>query len=68
METFEVGLNAFFFCIMIWLQAYGDQGVECGGLKENDPHRMYVFVVVGMALLEEVCHSGDGHMLKLCPV
>jgi hypothetical protein len=24
------------FCTMIWLQAYGSQGVECGGFKENE--------------------------------
>jgi hypothetical protein len=27
------------FHIMIWLQAYGDQEVECGGLNENGPQR-----------------------------
>ena len=31
MGTLEVGLNA--FCIMLWLQAYGGQGVECGSLN-----------------------------------
>jgi hypothetical protein len=25
------------FCIRIWLQAYGGQGVECGGVNENVP-------------------------------
>lgn len=34
METFEIGPNAFY--IMIGLQAYGIQGVECSGLNEND--------------------------------
>ena len=29
-----------YFCIMIWLRAYGCQGVECGGLNRNDPHRL----------------------------
>ena len=38
MGTFEVGLNA--FCIMLWLQAYGNQGVECDGLNRNGPHRL----------------------------
>ena len=27
------------FCIMLCLQAYGGQGVECGGLNKNVPHR-----------------------------
>jgi hypothetical protein len=38
METLEVGLNA--FCIMIWLSAYGRQGMEYGGLNESDPCRL----------------------------
>ena len=25
---------------MIWLQAYGSQRAECGGLNENGPHRL----------------------------
>jgi hypothetical protein len=26
-------------CIILWLQAYGYQGVECGGLSRYGPHR-----------------------------
>jgi hypothetical protein len=37
MRTYEVGLSV--FCIMLWLHAYGGQGVECGGLIRNGPHR-----------------------------
>lgn len=37
----EVGLNV--FCIMIWPQAYGDQGMECGGLHGSYPHRLICF-------------------------
>lgn len=36
MGTSEVGLDA--FCIVIWLQDYGGQGVECDGLNENGPY------------------------------
>ena len=40
----------------------------CGGLNVTDPHNLTAsgttrrsgFVAVGMALLEEVCHCGDG--------
>jgi hypothetical protein len=35
MGTSEVGLNV--FCIMVWLQVYGGQGVECGDLSRNAP-------------------------------
>jgi hypothetical protein len=35
METFEVVLNE--FCIMMWLQAYEGQGVECGFLIRMTP-------------------------------
>jgi len=28
------------FCIVMWLQAHGDWGVECGGLSRNVPHRL----------------------------
>ena len=60
MGTSEAGLNA--FCIMILLQAYGGQGVECGSLNVTDPHnligsdtiRRCGFGGVGMALIEEV--------------
>ena len=54
---------------LLWLQAYRSQGVECGGLNRNDPHRLMCLnawstgsgtlrgcglVKVGVALLEEV--------------
>lgn len=38
MEIFEVVLNT--FCIVWWLQVYGDQGVVCSGLNGNGPHRL----------------------------
>lgn len=38
MGTFEGGLKAFFR--MRRSQAYGRQGVECGGLHENDLYRL----------------------------
>lgn len=37
-RTFEVGQNTFF--IVIWSQTYEDQRVDCGGLNENNPHRL----------------------------
>jgi hypothetical protein len=60
-RTFEVRLNA--FTTMIWLQAYGGQGVECGGLNKNGSRRplesstirMCGLVRVGVVLLELVC-------------
>ena len=66
MGTFEVELNA--FCIMILLQSYEGQGVECGSLNVIGPHnligsgiiRKCGFVGVGIALLEEVCQCGGG--------
>ena len=51
--------------------------MECGGLKENGPHREGHYkeawpVGVGVTLLEEVCHCGGwvlrSSMLKLYPV
>lgn len=35
MRTCKCELNA--FCSMIWLQVCEGQGVECDGLKENEP-------------------------------
>ena len=65
MGTFEVGLNA--FCFMLSLQACGGQGVEyslsiIASLKliGNGTIGRRGFVGVGMALLEEVYHSGGG--------
>jgi len=67
MRTFEVVLNA--FCIMLWLQAYGNQGVECGGLNRFGPQKLACLnawhigsglVGIGVALLEEVCHCWGG--------
>jgi hypothetical protein len=40
METFEVGLNKFY--IIIWLQAYGCQGMEDSSLNENNPSMVIV--------------------------
>jgi hypothetical protein len=37
MVTFEVGL----FCTMTWLQACGDQGLECNSLNMNGPTGSY---------------------------
>ena len=62
--TFEIGLNA--FCIMILLQAYGDQGMEDGSLDVTGPHNLTGngsitrcgFVGIGMILLEDVCYCG----------
>ena len=51
MGTFKVGLNA--FCIMILLQAYGGQGVECGSLNVTGPHKLIGSGSIGsVALLE----------------
>lgn len=33
-------LDLMHFCIMVWEHACGDQGMECHGLNENDPHRL----------------------------
>ena len=33
-------LARMYFCIMICLQAFGDQGLECGGLNENVLYRL----------------------------
>ena len=35
MGSFEDGVNV--VCVMLWLQAYESQGVECGGLNETCP-------------------------------
>ena len=68
MGTFEVELNA--FCIIIWLEAHGSQGLQCGSLNENVFFRLIflnVFSIAGrtvwerlrvVALLEKVCHWG----------
>ena len=52
-------------CIVIWLQAFEGQGVECGSLKEMSPKgsntiKSCGLVGVGMILLEEMCHCGGG--------
>ena len=62
------------FCIVIWLQACGGQGVECGPLNRYGPHRLMGLNVwpiesgtiwrcdlggVDVTLLEEVCHCGQ---------
>lgn len=56
------------FCIMILLQTYNSQGVECGALNIIVSHnligrgsvRWCGFVEVGMALLEQMCYCVDG--------
>ena len=66
MGIFEVGLNA--FCIMILLQAYGGQGVECGSLNVIGLHNLlargtlgrYGLVKVGVTLLKQVYHCRAG--------
>jgi hypothetical protein len=60
------------FCII--LQAYGEQGVECGSLNRNGPHslmslntcliksgifRSSGLVGVDRALMEDICHCGN---------
>lgn len=48
MGTFEVQLNV--LCIMIWLQAYRSQELECDGLNETAPslaHRFACLVTTG---------------------
>lgn len=55
------------FCIMILVEVYGVQGMECGSLKIIRFHKhignvtllRYDFVSVGMALIDEVLHCGD---------
>lgn len=67
MRTSEVGLNAFY--ILMWLQASGGRGVECGGLNKNGwalYAQMFKCLVLswwlclerlrGEALLEGMCH------------
>ena len=71
MRTFEVSLNV--FCIILCLgmttknsclQAYGGQGVECGGLNMLGPRsgtiRKFGLNEVGVSLFEEVHHCGSG--------
>jgi hypothetical protein len=45
-------------------QAYGGQGVECGGLNMLDPGsntiRRCDLFGIDMALLEKICHFGVG--------
>ena len=53
MATFEVGLNA--FCILILLQAYGGQEVECDSLNVTGPCNLIGSGLLGgVALLEWV--------------
>lgn len=50
---------------MIWLKTFWGQGAECGGFKENDPHRHMEIgtnikcglVGVGVPLKEEVFYA-----------
>lgn len=69
MKTFEVQINTFY--TKIWSQAYRGQGVDCGGLTENDSQRLtdlntWLSVgrtipegLGGVTLLEEVYHWGQ---------
>lgn len=41
METFEVGMNAFY--IVTWLQTCVSQEVESDALNENDPYKNICF-------------------------
>lgn len=60
--TFEVGMNV--LCIIILLQVYGVQGMECDSLNIIDPHKLrwsgiirrYGFVKVNMTLVKNLCH------------
>lgn len=65
MRIFEVVLNI--FCVMIWPQADGCQGVECVGFNEKCPLKAQTFEYLAGAvwgslgdasLLEEVCNQG----------
>lgn len=60
------------FCVMIWLQAYGVQRMECG-LNEKGPHRLIDsgtlkrcgLVGEGVLFLEEVCHWGKAFRFQM---
>ena len=49
------------FCIMIWLQAFGNQEVECGGSKKiaYKGSGTIGWYEVGVVLLQKVCDCGD---------
>ena len=51
--AFEVELNE--FCILIWLQEYRVQGVECGGLNENgSPYARECLVCICWTCLDKI--------------
>jgi hypothetical protein len=50
--TCKVGLNTFY--IILWVQVYEYQRVECGGLNRNDP----MSLLGGVASLEEAYPAG----------
>jgi hypothetical protein len=61
--TSEVRMDA--FCVVIWLQAYGNQGVNVMLWIRMTPIGSYISMhrkwhhfkgLTGIALLEEVCH------------
>jgi hypothetical protein len=55
MGTLEVVLNDFY--IMVWLHAYGEQGVEYGGLNKSSTHKfiyLNVWSLVGGTVLEKI--------------
>lgn len=47
------------FCIVIWPQAFGDQGVKSSGLKENGTFRRCDLVEVGLALCRKNATVGE---------
>jgi hypothetical protein len=72
MGAFEVRTK--YILIMLWLQAYGGQGVRYSGLNRYGPYRLMCLnaypigtntfrrcglVVMGVVFLEEVCHCGN---------
>ena len=72
MGNFEVGQNV--FVLLLWVQVYEGQGLECVGLNVYGPQRPRVLDLsigsstikghdldgVGMALWRDVCHYRCG--------
>ena len=61
MGTFEVEMNA--FCIMIWLQAYGDLEVECGGLTTDFANRR-IYLQLSSQVVKYLEGLGDAALLE----
>lgn len=53
-----VGLNT--FCILLWLQAYGGQGAECGGVDRYGLHTLMCLNVWSTGIGEAWQGSGGG--------